>query len=303
MSGRQYASLASGGLDPSSPAMRLFQKAKRFGIWNPCDIDLTQDQVEWLRFDEREQDVILRLVALFQAGEESVAVDLLPLIGVIASERRLDEELYLASFLWEEAKHVEFMRRYLTEVCQASGDLHAYSTPSYEAIFGEALPTALQRLRTDSSPRAQAEASVVYNMIVEGVLAETGYHAIFTTSDRLGILPGLRRGMELMMQDEARHIAYGVLLLSRLVAEHPELWEQIEAKLQVYFPLAAGVITEVFDHYQPDVPFGLDYQEFLMYAMNQFERRYNRLLRAKGRGADAAMQLAHQSIDEEEISK
>lgn len=99
------------GLRRGLPPMRLFEKAKRFGIWNPSDIDLSQDQRDWRSLTADEQDILLRLSALFQAGEEAVTLDLLPLIIVIAQEGRLEEEMYLTSFLWEEAKHVEFFSR------------------------------------------------------------------------------------------------------------------------------------------------------------------------------------------------
>ena len=56
---------------------------------------------------------MLRLTSMFQAGEEAVVLDLLPLVAVVAAEGRLEEELYLTSFLWEEAKHVETFRRFL----------------------------------------------------------------------------------------------------------------------------------------------------------------------------------------------
>ena len=36
------------GLRRDLPAMRLFEKAKRFGIWNPSDIDLSQDKRDWI---------------------------------------------------------------------------------------------------------------------------------------------------------------------------------------------------------------------------------------------------------------
>lgn len=35
---------------------------------------------------------------MFQAGEESVTLDLLPLIQVIAGEGRIEEEMFLTSF-------------------------------------------------------------------------------------------------------------------------------------------------------------------------------------------------------------
>ena len=45
----------SHGLDRQSPPMRLFEKAKRFGVWNPSDIDFRRDMQDWrqLRADEQ----------------------------------------------------------------------------------------------------------------------------------------------------------------------------------------------------------------------------------------------------------
>ena len=62
----------STGLDRSHPAFRLYEKAKRLGIWNPSSIDLTQDRKDWLKLEPDEQQLLLHLAALFQAGEEAV---------------------------------------------------------------------------------------------------------------------------------------------------------------------------------------------------------------------------------------
>ena len=83
--------------------MRLFQKAKRLGIWNPSDIDLSMDKRSWLAASEEERDGLLGTIAAFQAGEEAVTLDLLPLIQAVALEGRIEEEMFLTSFLWEEA--------------------------------------------------------------------------------------------------------------------------------------------------------------------------------------------------------
>jgi len=53
---------------------------------------------DWQSLAAEEQDLLLRLTALFQAGEEAVTLDLLPLIQVIAEEGRLEEEMYLTTF-------------------------------------------------------------------------------------------------------------------------------------------------------------------------------------------------------------
>ena len=34
-------------LDGESLPMRLYEKAKRLGVWNPSDIDLTRDRKDW----------------------------------------------------------------------------------------------------------------------------------------------------------------------------------------------------------------------------------------------------------------
>ncbi|MCU0475691.1 MAG: R2-like ligand-binding oxidase [Anaerolineae bacterium] len=274
------------GLDRTLPPMRLFEKAKRLGIWNPSLIDLTPDRQHWAALTDPERDVILRLTAMFVAGEEAVTLDLLPLVRTVASEGRLEEELFLTSFLWEEAKHTDFFERFLREVAQVNGqDLEHYHGASYRALFYEALPNALGRLDLDTSAEAQLIASVTYNMVVEGVLAETGYHAFFTMLQRSGIFPGTVEGIQKLKQDESRHIAYGVYLISRLVAEHPHLWDAAEQTMNGLFPLALGVIQEIFAHYDP-VPFGLNVDEFIGFAAMQFQKRLGRI--AASRGADLA---------------
>ena len=117
------------GLDRNLPPMRLYEKAKRLGIWNPSDIDFSQDKADWASLKDDEKDLILRLLAMFVAGEEAVTLDLLPLIQVIAKEGRIEEEMFLTSFLFEEAKHTDFFRRFLDEV--------AFPSPLGEGVRGE----------------------------------------------------------------------------------------------------------------------------------------------------------------------
>jgi ribonucleoside-diphosphate reductase beta chain len=142
------------------------------------------------------------------------------------------------------------------------------------------------RLRHDASPVAQAEASATYNMIVEGVLAETGYHMYHRVLVAQGILPGMQRAVTLLKQDESRHIAYGLHLLSRLVAEHGDVaWHAIEARMNALVVPAVAVVTEAFAAYPPDrIPFGLDPADFTTFAMSQFQRRLAWLERGRRAG-------------------
>jgi ribonucleoside-diphosphate reductase beta chain len=67
------------------PPMRLYEKAKRLGVWNPADINFGQDRRDWQAMSDDERDLVLRLSAMFQAGEEAVTLDLLPLVMAIAA--------------------------------------------------------------------------------------------------------------------------------------------------------------------------------------------------------------------------
>ncbi|MCB0103167.1 MAG: R2-like ligand-binding oxidase [Anaerolineales bacterium] len=293
------------GLNRDLPPMRLYEKAKKLGIWNPSDIDLTKDKQDWAGFTDEEKDLCLMLLSMFVAGEEAVTLDLLPLIQVIAEEGRIEEEMYLTTFLFEEAKHTDFFRRFMDEVAFPSpsgegvgvrSDLSRFHGDNYRQLFYEALPDALNALRSDPSPASQIRASVTYNMVVEGVLAETGYQAFFTMLERNDLCPGLRKGIALLKQDESRHIAYGVYLLSRLMAEHPDEWDNLQMQMNMLLPSAIGVIGDAFARYEV-VPFGLKEEDFVNYAMGQFTKRYERLEKARGASLDEINKVAKENED------
>lgn len=278
---QSFVTTSRQGLNNDSVPMRLWHKAKRLGIWNPADIDFRQDIIDWQRLNATERDLLLRLTGMFVAGEESVTLDLLPLIMTIAREGRLEEEMFLTTFLWEEAKHVDFFANgFLRHIAPDAGDLSHYHTPAYRTLFYEELPQALHALHNDSSPAAQARASVTYNMIVEGVLAETGYEAYFAALERNNLMPGVRQGILYLKRDESRHIAYGVYLLSRLIAADPQLWTVIEQRMNQLMPLAMQIITEIFAAYD-HMPFGLTFEEFSNIAMTNFGRRMQRIEKAR----------------------
>jgi ribonucleoside-diphosphate reductase beta chain len=273
----------TGGLRDCYP-LRLFQKAKRLGAWDPAAVDFAQDRRDWEGLDDLQRDTILSLTSLFVAGEEAVTLDLLPLVLAIARENRIEEEMYLTTFLYEEAKHTELFSRFLVEVAGSPTDLDRFHVPSYRTIFYEELPAAMERLLGDASREALARASVTYNMIVEGVLAETGYHSYHESLAANGLMPGLCGALVDVKRDESRHIAYGVYLLSRLVADDPAIWEVIEARMGELFPYALGVVTETFSQYENGItPFGLEESTFTDFARSQFGKRYDRIARARGK--------------------
>lgn len=298
---QSYVTTSARGLRMDSVPMRLFQKAKRLGTWDPMALDFSRDKADWERLTDVEKDFLLRLLALFQAGEEAVTVDLLPLIYAIAHDGHIEEEIYLTSFLWEEAKHVEMFRRWLTEVAEVDYDLHRYITPSYRTLFFEELPTVMNRLLTDPSRENQAIASVTYNMVLEGVLAETGYHGFRRSLKQNGILPGICAGVELTARDESRHIRYGVFLLQRLLSEDDRIWEVIKTRMNEIFPLALAITPEYWENYDEDnPPFGQDMMEYVEFSASKFDSRMRVLERDRGKSMAEIEKAVIGDIEEDE---
>jgi ribonucleoside-diphosphate reductase beta chain len=277
---RRPATARAGKPLRDSVPMRLYQEAKAVAAWDPRRLDLSQDARDWGRLSVTERDVLLRLTALFHVAEESMTRDLLPLLMTVVREDRPEEQLFLTTFLSDEAEHTEFFRRILNEVCRHSGDLLRYQTPSFEKLFSEKLPHAMRALLADASPPAQAEALVTYTLVGEGVLGEAGYHVFTTALEGAGVMPGFREGLRLARADEDRHMAYGLFVLSRLVAENARVWDVIGRRMEALLPDALGVVNEFFEPYDA-MPFGLSLQATIEYTIARFAGRWASLEQAR----------------------
>jgi ribonucleoside-diphosphate reductase beta chain len=261
--------------------LKDYHKAKRL-MWNPQDLSYAQDQQDWAAMNEREHDLVRRALSLFLAGETYVTHDLAPLLVALRQEGgHLEEEMFLTTQLFEESKHVEFFADVLEQVVVDVPSLADIAGGHYQELFEVELASALGRLLTDPSRPAQVEAVVTYHIIIEGVLAETGYYGIFTALKKNGLMPGLVEGLEYVQRDEARHIAFGLHLLSRILKEAPQLWGVVEARTQKLMPLAQGVFLELLEKFLPEIPFGLDLNDIVGYAGTQFMARMSALERVK----------------------
>jgi ribonucleoside-diphosphate reductase beta chain len=258
-----------------------YHKAKEL-MWDPRSIDCAPDRRDWSAMLAEERDLILRVVALFHAGEEAVAHDLAPLLVAVRREGgHTEDEFFLTAQIFEEARHMEFFDRWFDEVLGGEVDRASFLSESFDTIFDQALPEALNRLLIDGSAIARAEASVVYHMIIEGVLAETGYHGFYQALKGRGLLPGLVQGIELVQRDEARHIAFGVYFLQRHVQASPKLWDVIEERMNELLPDALNIVGDVFIPYGDAIPFDLDVAEMVTYASDQFNKRLQAIERVK----------------------
>ena len=237
------------GLDYESVPWRLWEKSKKL-FWDPADLDFTQDAIDWQEMSEEERTLVAMSARGFMVGEEAVTLDIIPLLRCMSDLGRLEDTMYLSMFTMEEAKHTEMFRRWFDAVGLDPASLddlvrsqQAARGEGRTGIFDGPLSRVMRRLDTDKSPQAILDASIIYNQLVEGVLAIAGYQRWEQTFRRIGKLPGLEAGLKLTQRDERRHIAYGTYLARRVLAENPELWEWLEqrwAKLTSGFDAGYG---------------------------------------------------------------
>ncbi|WP_396917428.1 R2-like ligand-binding oxidase [Mycolicibacterium sp.] len=278
-----FSSLNAGGLNWDSLPLKLFAGGNA-KFWNPADIDFSRDREDWESLTEREREYATRLCAQFIAGEEAVTKDIQPFMSAMRAEGRLGDEMYLTQFAFEEAKHTQVFRMWLDAVGMTE-DLHNYldELPAYRHIFCEELPESLNALTSDPSPAAQVRASVVYNHVVEGMLALTGYFAWHKICVARGILPGMQALVRHIGDDERRHMAWGTFTCRRHVAADDANWAVFESKMNELIPQALRLTEEGFALYAPNIPFGLAEDEFLQYSTDKGMRRFGTISSARGR--------------------
>ncbi len=256
--------------DEDDFVVSLYHKSKR-NFWNPQEIRFDQDRRDWEGLNPREQETLLHLSALFVGGEEAVTLDLAPYLLQVSRAGRFVDAQYVATWTFEEAKHAEFFDSFHRQVV-GKAELARFHGESYRNIFYQALPAAMNALITDPSPRAEVVALATYNMVVEGILAETGYRAYKEVLEARQIMPGLRAGLGHIQADEGRHIAFGVHTLRRLMQQNPETKTVFEDTLNDLIPDAMGVVQQVFGEHQP-MPFDLEEETFVDYALRQLQHR------------------------------
>ena len=281
-----FGSIRAGGLRWDSLPMRLFAGGNK-KHWDPASLDFSQDARDYAEMEEPLQKLTQILATLFIAGEEAVTEDIQPFMKAMAAEGRLEDEMYLTQFAFEEAKHTQAFRLWLDAV-GVNNDLHELieGCEGYRRIFYEELPAALRTLEHDHSPATQVRASVVYNHVVEGTLALTGYYAWNRICERRGIFPGMRQMIYNIGADERRHMAWGTYTCRRHVAADPAMWDLVQQTMEELTPHAIDVTYYPFTQIDLDA---LDLEElaaegedldtliheFANYATDRMGRRLN----------------------------
>ncbi|THE64152.1 ribonucleoside-diphosphate reductase [Salinadaptatus halalkaliphilus] len=280
-------------MDRDSRSNRYYRNAVE-RHWDPGEIDLETDVENLLThidttegYDQGSWAGTLSGIAKFGAGEDAVTEDLAPLATVLED---IDDQLFLTTQLYEEAKHADFFDRYWREVVWTVEDELGWerSNPRDDKWFNEPYvelfdrnKKAQFRLLEEDTPENRAVAYCHYHLTVEGILAQTGYYGMQTSYggefEELPYLPGLVEGFTNIRSDEGRHVGFGMNQLKKLIADgvDPELIEDTVTEL---IPLVQGITED--NRYQPDDPderVGLEDGELAAYAVEKHTDRMQQI--------------------------
>lgn len=283
----------------NSKPVRYFENAM-YRHWNPAEIDLSKDAERIVEMvDEYGMDSFDRLkggLRGFQIGEEAVTDDLAPLAMALPD---IEDQMFITTQLYEEAKHTYHFDRYWREVVHEVEDElgvertyptdfeEGYTTDeyieNYEELF-ERNEAAVEACVDDPSPETIAKALCHYHLVIEGVAAQSGYfsmHSLYGDNDavpEMPYLPGLTEGFDNIRADEGRHVGFGMYKLKEYVSEGEVEPEMIQGTVMELVEIVKGIVAPEDDYYD-HIP-GLDREVVEEYATEKHMERMEQIVDA-----------------------
>ncbi|PSQ41026.1 ribonucleoside-diphosphate reductase [Halobacteriales archaeon QS_9_68_42] len=253
-------------IEPDTVGGGYFKHAV-YNHWDPYE-DIPQELLEQDRerlidptdaLGEAEFEDLMQTLALFGAGEESVTEDLAPLSVALED---INDQMFISSQIYEEAKHTQFFDRYWREVVFPVAEARDFErvAPTDQRFFPdgyvelfERTETAMERLLTDDTPENRVRAYCHYHLVVESVLAQTGYYGITSSVSPRGDddvatrdlphLEGLVEGISHIRSDEGRHVGFGMQQVQTHLAEDGVDEQVVRDTLQELMPFVAETVS------------------------------------------------------------
>lgn len=200
--------------------------------WDETDIDFSADREAWPQLTDTESARVLGLIAGFVVAENAVSTQL-GAYQMVASDSSM-KKVFQAQII-DEVRHARFFDLVAAEVAGVPGDdrdarrdaLRTRVSDELVDLFEEHLPATAQRLAEGHEGLTAAVG--LYHMVIEGVVLVAGQHAMLDTLGGLSVgLPGVRKGMELVLRDERWHIGFG----SRIVQTADIGGDEVESMLE-----------------------------------------------------------------------
>ena len=253
-------------IEPDTVGGGYFKHAV-YNHWDPYE-DVPQELLEQDRerlidptdaLGEAEFEDLMQTLALFGAGEESVTEDLAPLLVALED---INDQMFISSQIYEEAKHTQFFDRYWREVVFPVAEARDFErvAPTDQRFFPdgyvelfERTETAMERLLANDTPENRVRAYCHYHLVVESVLAQTGYYGITSSvsprgdddvaTDDLPHLEGLVEGISYIRSDEGRHVGFGMQQVQTHLAEDGVDEQVVRDTLQELMPFVAETVN------------------------------------------------------------
>jgi ribonucleoside-diphosphate reductase beta chain len=308
-------------LDPDSFAGGYFRNAV-YRHWDPYE-DIPQELLEQdlenmkasgMSFEEFEG--FRAAIAKFGAGEEAVTEDLAPLMLTLES---IDDQMFVSSQIYEEAKHTQFFDRYWREVIDPAAEAmgfevtrptdERYFNEDYEALFDKT-EAAMHRLLEEGgdTPDNRVQAFCHYHLAVESVLAQTAYWGLQASFSESGpenwnldededqlILDGLIEGITRIRSDEGRHVGFGMHKVRELVQEGDVDPGIVQETLQDLLPHIAGTVQTEFDTDQDQTP-------LIEYASEKLSKRIEIITEREAEVPPVEALVQIEGLDEEQLA-
>jgi ribonucleoside-diphosphate reductase beta chain len=270
-------------LDPDSFAQGYFKNAV-YRHWDPFEVEgLETDLERGLDAELTEEEYIefCTGISRFGAGEEAVTEDLTPLAMVLED---IDDQMFISSQIYEEAKHTQFFDRYWREVLDPVAEAYGFEkraptdqrffNDDYIALFDKT-EAAMERLLEADTPENRVKAYTHYHLAVESVLAQTGYYGFQSGfsdqgGDEVGQrdfpnMPGLTNGIANIRSDEGRHVGFGMHKIREHVQDGDVDPALVRETLNDLLPHIMGTVTDFDSAIDPTALAG--------YAGDKLERR------------------------------
>ncbi len=247
--------------------------------WNPFEIDLERDKLQWGRLAEEDRDLINWVLAQLMVAEERITTKFSGLVGAHGDE---SEATFLSTQQVDEARHMQFYARFQDEVIAEPATVSAHVerarqevTPAFRKIFDEALVQAHEQLVAAPGDLATKVRFVtIYHLILEATLGLTTFNFATEYLNREQLLPGFVEGYSHIHHDETRHIGYGVWFVRESVRQDPAAAEAVRRTLRDLLPSVAEALGGPGDGSGPDIErLGVGTDEVREFALNGLTRR------------------------------
>lgn len=296
-------------LDPeimAGPIYRKYEKATRKS-WDAKQLDYERDRADWTRMTDAQREGIATITVRFEAGEQEVTDELLPMLAAAHTLGRFDWVMYMSTFMLEEARHSEFFTLWHARVADLARPedkarhwpLREHTVdptgrfqvgePVYEGLpkYGQKLRAAVESGDDAAIEGAFVKFATLYCAWVEGVLTMPSYEIVIDTTELWEVLPTLRQGFKNILGDEGRHITFGTQACRILIETNPGLEALAHEVIDEYRGNAIGMLE-----YQRNVP-GLELDKY----QRQKARHY--LNRCREMGITPDQSLVDQILDPE----